>query len=64
MKFLVAERLDGRGVDAAHALFFGQCDGEFSDDGFAGAGGGTDEHATAFFKRLTAFNLERVEFKT
>ena len=59
--FLVAEGFDGGGVEAFGASGEGEADGEFADDGFAGAGGGADEDAVVVFDGLAGLVLEFVE---
>ena len=58
---LVAERLDGRGVEDADPAVAGQGDGELRDDGLAGARGRGHQHGPVLQEVLAGGPLEAIE---
>ena len=55
---LVAQRLDGRRVEALAAVGEGRADGEFADDGLAGAGGRAHQNSAPGFDGAAGAELE------
>ena len=60
---LVAQRLDGCGVEALATAGQGEMHGELTDDGLACAGGRAHQHAVSVGERRAGVTLERIEGK-
>jgi len=61
--FLIAQRLNGRGVEAFRAAVQRKRDGKLTDDGLARAGGRAHEHPAVLLHRPAGLELEIVEGK-
>ena len=60
---LVAQRLDGRGVEAGPTTVEGHVDREFADDRLSGSGRCSYEHSPALGDRSGCVELEFIEFE-
>ncbi len=63
LELLVAQRLDGRGVERLAPGPQRQVDGELADHGLAGPGGGRDQDAVPVGDGLHGLHLERVRLE-